>query len=402
MQLSNTAAAVVSPAFGAAEHWLDQVCQPVAETQSQQVLSHALSERLQQVLELYDDFVVAYDRYISKRGPRPEAALLAVLRLVDVIRPSDIDVLIHALKRLEVIAQSELAAQSLNRLSDMLDKLDAEKRFKVSALLAEINRLEMYEKGEYKECFIRIRRDEIARLSPAVYGELATLENSIAGGRIAKLNVVKLMPLFIRYQLAKDTEDMERATELIAEMGQFSQLHLTLFGLHLTSQEMQQFDQQINNLRRRNIQMFQMKNWTEAARQSTRLEQEIAVGFSALPMDIRMDAQRAFRMFETAENTIDEMVALSDVHKVSPELAIKAKEWRSLTADVCQCRKLGQQMERVQHGVSVFGPGYAPPQMTGNPEFVQSKEIQEITTELPAFKPAFESLLNCMDAVMSF
>lgn len=402
MQLFNTAAVVVSPAFGTAENWLDQVCQPVEETQSQQVLSHALSARLQHVLELYDDFVVASERYYSKRGPRPEAALLAVLRLVDDIRPSDIDVLIHALKRLETIAPSELASQSLSRLGPLLDSLDAEKRFKVSALLAEINRLEVHEKGEYKECFIRIRKDEIARLSPAVYSELATLESAIAGGRIAKLNVVKLMPLFIRYQLAKDTEDLERATELIAEMGQFSQLHLTLFGLHLTSQEMQEFDNRVNNLRRRNIQMYQMKNWTEAARQSTRLEQEIAVGFSALPMDIRMDAQRAFRMFETAETTVDEMVALSDVHKVSPELATKAKEWRSLTADVCQCRKLGQQMERVQHAVSVFGPGFAPPQMSVDTDFVQSKEIQEITSEMPAFKPAFESLLNCMDAVMSF
>lgn len=401
MQLLNSA---VQSLVGStvSETWMDKVCLPAEETLSQSLLSQALSARLQHVLELYDDFVVAYDRYRSNRGPRPEAGLLAVLRFLDEIRPSDIDVLIQALMRMEVVAPSEDATRSFERLGALVNRLEADRRLKINALLGEIKRLEAHEKGEYKECFLRIRKDEIARLSMIVNSELVIWENAQAGGRIAKLSIMKLLPLFIRYRLAMDTEDLEQATELVSEMGQFSQLHLTLFGLHLTAQEMETFVKKVNLLRRRNLQMFQMKGWTEAARQAMRLEQEMADSLLALPADVRLEAQKALCRFENAESTVDEMVALSDLHTISADTASKAKEWRALTGDVCKCRKLGQQMERVQTGIAVFGPGYAPPQLAVVDEaFVQNKESQETTSELPAFM-AFESLFNCMDAVMRF
>ncbi len=402
MQLLNSAAFSSPASSTVSSTWLDKVCLPAQETLSQEMLSHSLSERLQQVLELYDDYVVAYDRYRSNRGPRPDAGLLAVLRFLDELRPSDIDVLIQALKRLETVAPSEEAAKSFERLGALVNRLEADRRLKVNALLGEIKRLESHENGEYKECFLRIRKDEIARLSTIVSGEMQILEGSQAGGRIGKLNVVKLLPLFIRYRLAMDTADLDHATELVSEMGQFSQMHLTLFGLHLPAKEMDSFVKRINQLRRRNLQMFQMKGWTEAARQANRLEQEIAECFLSLSAEDRLEAQKALCRFENAESTVDEMVALSDLHKYSADIATRAKEWRALTSEVCKCRKIGQQMERVQNGIAVFGPGFAPPQLAVvDEEFVQNKESQEITSEMQAFM-GFEALFNCMNAVMNF
>ncbi len=149
---------------------------PAQETRTQEVLSQALAARLQQVLELYDDYVVAYDRYRSNRGPRPDAGLLAVLRFLDELRPSDIDVLIHALKRLETVSPSGEAQKSIERLGSLVNRLEADRRLKVVALLGEIKRLDSHEKGEYKECFLRIRKDEIARISMIVNGEMEILE----------------------------------------------------------------------------------------------------------------------------------------------------------------------------------------------------------------------------------
>lgn len=404
MQLLNPAAVSSSISSGTSipETWLDKVCQPVEETRTQEILSQALAVRLQQVLELYDDFVAAYDRYRSNRGPRPDAGLTAVLRFLDEIRPADIDVLIQALRRLEVANPSPDATRSLERLAALLKRLEADRRLKVIALLGEIKRLESHENSEYKECFLRIRKDEIARLSLIVSGELQILENSLAGGRIGKLQVVKLLPLFIRFRLAMDTEDLDQATRLISEMSQFSQMHLTLFGLHLTAQEMESFSKRITGLRKRNLQMSQMKGWTESARQASRLEQEIAECFLTLSPEDRLEAQKALCRFENAESTIDEMVALSDLHKYSPEIAARAKEWRILTSDVCTCRKIGQQLERVQNAVAVFGPGFAPPQLgVVDEEFAQNKAKQETTSEMQVFVK-FEQLFNCMNAVMNF
>jgi hypothetical protein len=404
MQLLNSAA--FSSSFtsnsGVPETWLDRVCLPAVETRTQEILSQALAARLDQVLELYDDFIAAYDRYRSNRGPRPDAGLLAVLRFLDDLRPADIDVLIQALRRLETCNPSPDATKCLERMGALLNRLEADRRLKVVALLGELKRLESHESSEYKECFIRIRKDEIARLSMIISSELQILDDSLAGGRIAKLNIVKLLPLFIRYRLAMDTQDLDKATMLVSEMSQFSQMHLTLFGLHLTAQEMESFGKRITQLRKRNLQMFQMKGWTEAARQASRLEQEIAECFLTLTGEDRLEAQKALCRFENAESTVDEMVALSDLHKYSPDIAGKAKEWRSLTDDVCNCRKIGQQLERVQNGIAVFGPGFAPPQLgVVDEEFVQSKESQEITSEMQAFTK-FETLINCMNAVMNF
>ncbi|MBA3856299.1 MAG: hypothetical protein C0507_05255 [Cyanobacteria bacterium PR.3.49] len=404
MQLLNSAAfsSPVGSTSTVPASWLDKLCLPAEETLSQELLSQALSARLQQVLELYDDYLVAYDRYRSNRGPRPEAGLLAVLRFLDELRPSDIDVLIQALKRLEVVAPCENAVKSFQRLGALINRLEADRRLKVLALLNEVKRLESHEKGEYKECFLRIRKDEIARLSMIVHSEMEILENSQASGRIAKLQIVKLLPLFIRYRLAMDTEDLDHATELISEMGQFSQMHLTLFGLHLTVKEMEAFQKRINHLRRRNLQMFQMKGWTEAARQATRLEQEIAECFLALSAEDRLEGQKALCRFENAESTVDEMVALSDLHKYSADIATKAKEWRALTSEVCKCRKIGQQMERVQNGIAIFGAGFAPPQLAlMDEDYVQNKEKQVITSEMRAFM-GFDELFNCMNAVMQY
>lgn len=401
MQLLNSAASA-SVSSTASNAWMDKVCMPAQETRTQEVLSQALAARLQQVLELYDDYIAAYDRYRSQRGPRPDAGLLAVLRFLDELRPSDIDVLINALKRLEVVSPSAEAQKSLERLGALINRLEADRRLKVVALLSEIKRLDSHETGEYKECFLRIRKDEIARMSMIVNGEMEILEKSLAGGRIAKLQIVKLLPLFIRFRLAMDTEDLDHATELISEMGQFTQMHLTLFGLHLTAQEMESFVKRINQLRRRNLQMFQMKGWTEAARQASRLEQEIAECFLTLSGENRLEAQKALCRFENAESTVDEMMALSDLGVYSQEIATMAKEWRALTNDVCKCRKIGQQLERVQNGVAVFGPGFAPPQLAViDEEFVQNKEKQETTSEMPAFMK-FDALFNCMNAVMNF
>jgi len=344
MQLLNSAAFSASVNSSVPSTWLDKVCLPAEETVSQSVLSQALSARLQQVLELYDDFLAAYDRYRSNRGPRPDAGLLAVLRFLDELRPSDIDVLITALKRLETVAPSEEATKSHERLGALINRLEADRRLKAVALLGEVKRLESHENGEYKECFLRIRKDEIARLSMLVNSEMEILEKAQAGGRIAKLQIVKLLPLFIRYRLAMDTQDLDHATELVSEMGQFSQMHLSLFGLHLTAKEMEAFQKRVSQLRRRNLQMFQMKGWTEAARQAARLEQEIAECFMALSSDDRLESQKALCRFENAESTVDEMVALSDLHKHSADIATKAKEWRALTSEVCKCRKVGQQM----------------------------------------------------------
>ncbi len=404
MQLLNSSAAfsAVSSGPSVSQTWLDEVCLPAPETQTQEILSHALASRLQHVLDLYDDFIVAYDRYRSNRGPRPEAGLLAVLRFLDELRPADIDVLIQALRRLEASNPSPDATKSVERLTALLKRLEADRRLKVIALLGEIKRLESHERSEYKECFLRIRKDEIARLSLIVGGELQILENSLAGGRIGKLQVVKLLPLFIRFRLAMDTDDLDQATKLISEMSQFSQMHLTLFGLHLTAQEMESFGKRITQLRKRNLQMAQMKAWTEAARQAARLEQEIAACFLTLSGESRLEAQKALCRFENAESTVDEMVALSDLHKYSADIASKAKEWRALTSDMCNCRKIGQQLERVQNSVSIFGPGFSPPPLAVfDEEFIQSKESQEITSEMQAFMK-FESLFNCMNAVMKF
>lgn len=404
MQLLNSAAFSSSFSTGSSvpETWLDRVCLPAVETRTQEILSQALAARLDQVLELYDDYIAAYDRYRSNRGPRPDAGLLAVLRFVDDLRPADIDVLIQALRRLETCNPSPDATKSLERMGALLNRLEADRRLKVAALLGELQRLESHESSEYKECFIRIRKDEIARLSMIISSELQIFEDSLAGGRIAKLNIVKLLPLYIRYRLAMDTEDLDKATMLVAEMSQFSQMHITLFGLHLTAQEMESFGKRITQLRKRNLQMFQMKGWTEAARQASRLEQEIAECFLTLTGEDRLEAQKALCRFENAESTVDEMVALSDLHKYSPDIAGKAKEWRALTDDVCNCRKIGQQLERVQNGIAVFGPGFAPPQLgVVDEEFVQSKESQEITSEMQAFTK-FETLVNCMNAVMNF
>ena len=404
MQLLNSAAISSSISSGTSipDTWLDRLCQPAVETRTQEILSQALASRLQQVLELYDDYIAAYDRYRSNRGPRPDAGLIAVLRFLDELRPADIDVLIQALRRLEVCNPSPEATKSLERLGALVNRLEADRRLKVVALLGEIKRLESHENGEYKECFLRIRKDEIARLSMIVSGELQILENSVAGGRIAKLQIVKLLPLFIRYRLAMDTEDLDQATKLITEMSQFGQMHLTLFGLHLTAQEMESFGKRVTQLRKRNLQMSQMKGWTESARQASRLEQEIAECFLNLAGEDRLEAQKALCRFENAESTVDEMVALSDLHKYCADIASKAKEWRALTSDACNCRKVGQQLERVQSGVAVFGPGFAPPQLgVVDEEFLQNKASQETTSEMQAFMK-FESLFNCMNAVMNF
>ena len=185
-------------------------------------------------------------------------------------------------------------------------------------------------------------------------------------------------------------------------MGQFTQMHLTLFGLHLTAQEMESFVKRINQLRRRNLQMFQMKGWTEAARQATRLEQQIAECFLSLSGENRLEAQKALCRFENAESTVDEMMALSDLGVYSQEIAAMAKEWRALTKDVCICRKIGQQLERVQNGIAVFGPGFAPPQLAVvDEDYEQNKAKQETTSEMQAFMK-FEALFNCMNAVMNF
>lgn len=375
---------------------------PEEQTRTQELLSQALATRLQQVLELYDDYIAAYDRYRSNRGPRPDAGLLAVLRFLDELRPADIDVLIQALRRVEATSPSVDATQSFERLGALINRLEADRRLKVIALLGEIKRLEAHETGEYKECFLRIRKDEIARISMIVHSELNILDSAQASGRIAKLNIVKLLPLFIRYRLAMDTEDLDQATELISEMSQFTQMHLTLFGLHLTAREMESFVKRINHLRRRNLQMSQMKGWTEAARQANRLEQEIAECLLMLSGEDRLEAQKALCRFENAESTVDEMVALSDLHKYLPDIAARAKEWRTLTNDVCVCRKIGQQLERVQNSIAVFGAGFAPPQLDViDEEFVQSKESQETTSEMQVFMK-FEALFNCMNAVMNF
>jgi len=402
MQLLNSAAFSASASSTVPSTWLDKVCLPEVETLSQELLSQALSARLQQVLELYDDYLAAYDRYRSNRGPRPEAGLLAVLRFLDELRPSDIDVLIHALKRLETVSPSDAAVKSFERLGALINRLEADRRLKVLALLNEIKRLEAHETGEYKECFLRIRKDEVARLSMLVHSEMEILENAQASGRIAKLQIVKLLPLYIRFRLAMDTQDLDHATELISEMGQFSQMHLTLFGLHLTAKEMESFQKRISQLRRRNLQMFQMKGWTQAARQAARLEQEIAECFLVLPAEDRLEGQKALCRFENAESTVDEMVALSDLHKYSADIATKAKEWRALTSEVCRCRKIGQQMERVQTGIAIFGAGFAPPQLAlMDEEYVQNKEKQVITSEMRAFM-GFDELFNCMNAVMQY
>ena len=402
MQLLNSAAfsSTLSPVV--ANTWLDKVCFPAEETRTTEMLSQALASRLQQVLELYDDYIAAYDRYRSNRGPRPDAGLLAVLRFLDELRPADIDVLIQALRRLEATSPSVDATKSFERLGALINRLEADRRLKVIALLGEIKRLEAHETGEYKECFLRIRKDEVARISMIVHSELSILEGAQASGRIAKLNIVKLLPLFIRYRLAMDTEDLDFATELISAMSQFTQMHLTLFGLHLTQKEMESFIKRINHLRRRNLQMSQMKGWTEAARQASRLEQEIAECLLTLSGEDRLEAQKALCRFENAESTVDEMVALSDLHKYSPDVAARAKEWRALTNDACNCRKIGQQLERVQNSIAVFGAGFAPPQLDAiDEDFVQSKESQVTTSEMQVFMK-FEELFNCMNAVMNF
>jgi hypothetical protein len=96
------------------------------------------------------------------------------------------------------------------------------------------------------------------------------------------------------------------------------------------------------------------------------------------------------------------MVALSDLHKYSADIATKAKEWRALTSEVCKCRKIGQQMERVQTGIAIFGAGFAPPQLAlMDEEYVQNKEKQVITSEMRAFM-GFDELFNCMNAVMQY
>ncbi len=402
MQLLNSAAFTASTNPVVANSWLDDVCLPAQETRTQEMLSQALAARLQQVLELYDDYVAAYDRYRSNRGPRPDAGLLAVLRFLDELRPADIDVLIQALRRLEAASPSVDATKSFERLGALINRLEADRRLKVIALLGEIKRLEAHESGEYKECFLRIRKDEVAKISMIVHSELEILEGAQASGRIAKLNVVKLLPLFIRYRLAMDTEDLDQATQLISEMSHFTQMHLTLFGLHLTQKEMESFIKRINQLRRRNLQASQMKGWTESARQASRLEQEIAECLLNLSGEDRLEAQKALCRFENAESTVDEMVALSDLHKYSMDVATKAKEWRALTNEVCVCRKIGQQLERVQNGIQVFGAGFAPPELAVVDEaFVQNKESQETTSEMQVFMK-FEELFNCMNAVMNF
>lgn len=377
-------------------HWLDRVCQPQTETVSQQLLSAALSARLSAVLDLYDDFRMALKRFQSKRGPRPKAALMAVLRLLDEIQPVELSFLLNGLKRLDALCPTTQTVEQLKSLGEVFNLIHPAARTAVESLLVEIDRLESQERSEYKECFLRLRKDEIARVAPAVYEELKRLEEVQVNGRIAKLNVMRFLPVYIRYLLAMDSSDPDEATDLFAQIGQSATHNVSLFALHLKAHEMDELTKKLTALRKRNLMSYQQLSLSDDAQKAFKLESEILSVLSSLALESRLAAQRALQIFESAESTVDEMMALTELRKLSPELAAKAKRWRLINEPIRRNRVAGQQLEKLQRTLSFLGAGFDPPVFFRLIDKGEYERQGETTCESPVLEVELLSRRNCM------
>ncbi|HEY9787582.1 MAG TPA: hypothetical protein V6D17_19495 [Candidatus Obscuribacterales bacterium] len=374
---------------------------PQAETQSQKFLTAAISSRLTSILELFEDFKVALKHFQSGKSHRPEAGLSAVLRFVDEIQPSELDVLIDALKQLEAAQPTNQTSLQVKRINEAIASLEPVVRQKVSDVLREINRLEFHERSEYRDCFLRLRKEELAKAAPSVYAELKILDQCAANGRIAKLRLIRILPLYIRYLLVMASDDADESIELVAEMGRHSQYQLGLFGLQLSRAALDDFMRKVSALRRRNVQKFHTMSITEEAQQASKLEGEMAEVFSMLAPEHKKEAEHAIRMFETAATTVDEMVALSSLRQLSPALAAKAKRWRSLTQATVRMRVHGQQLEKVQRAVSLFGASCDPLDFASLFEEDQKDQLEDTTWDALEVIPASLAFANCMSATMA-